>query len=87
MLIKCTRNVKFTHPENSSVDINLNRGFIGEVPSWVEKDWYFGALCKDGSITVIKGTSDKDISAAEESNPGETPSETPDMKKVSGGKK
>jgi hypothetical protein len=26
--------------------------YIGEVPAWVEKDWYFKALCKDGTITV-----------------------------------
>lgn len=98
MLIKCTRMVRFEHPENPNKKVNLKRGFIGDVPSWVEHHWYFDALCKDGSITVINGKSDKDISAAVDENPQdknpdtppatpETKLDTPNEKKASGGKK
>lgn len=90
MLIKCTRTVRFEHPENPNKKVNLKRGFIGDVPPWVEDNWYFDALCKDGSITVINGKSDKDISSVVDENPSATPEtkpDTPDEKKASGGKK
>lgn len=71
MIYKCTRTVKFNHPENSDEKCVLNRGYIGEVPAWVEKDWFFKACCKDGSITAIQSTSDRDIQAATDG--GNTP--------------
>ena len=61
MFVKCSKNVRFTHPENPQITWDMPPGFIGDVPSWVEKDWYFDALCKDGSITAIKSHSDRDI--------------------------
>lgn len=61
MFVKCSKNVRFTHPENPQVTWDMPPGFIGEVPNWVEKHWYFDALCKDGSITTIKSHSDRDI--------------------------
>lgn len=72
MIIKCTKRVAFTHPENPQVNWEMKPGFIGEVPKWVEKDWYFIALCNDGTITEIKSKSDRDIQNAAE-NPSEPP--------------
>ena len=50
-------------------------GFIGDIPSWVEKHWYFEACCKDGIITAIKSKSDRDIQNAIDSNPQEAEDE------------
>lgn len=61
MFVKCSKNVRFTHPENPQITWDMPPGFIGEVPVWVEKHWYFDALCKDGSITAIKSHNDRDI--------------------------
>lgn len=61
MFVKCSKNVRFTHPENPQITWDMPPGFIGDVPNWVEKHWYFDALCKDGSITTIKSHSDRDI--------------------------
>jgi post-segregation antitoxin (ccd killing protein) len=36
-------------------------GWIGEIPKWVEEHWFFKGLCKDGSVTAIVSTKDKDI--------------------------
>jgi hypothetical protein len=44
-------------------------GWIGEIPKWVEEHWYFKALCKDGSITSIVSSRDKEIQKAVESQP------------------
>lgn len=64
MFIKCSKKVKFVCPDNPKVTWEMDPGFIGDVPSWVEKDWYFKALCEDGSITAIKSHSDRDIQDA-----------------------
>lgn len=61
MFVKCSKNVRFTHPENPQITWDMPPGFIGDVPNWVEKHWYFDALCKDGSITAIKSHNDRDI--------------------------
>lgn len=64
MFIKCSKKVKFVCADNPKVTWEMDPGFIGDVPSWVEKDWYFKALCEDGSITAIKSHSDRDIQDA-----------------------
>ena len=47
-------------------------GWIGEVPKWVEKHWFFKALCKDGTVTAIVSSHDKDIQdAVEQEEQGE----------------
>lgn len=56
--------VRFVNPDNPKSKWEMPPGFIGEVPGWVEKHWYFDALCKDGTITAIKSKSDRDIQAA-----------------------
>lgn len=87
MFVKCSKNVRFTHPENPQITWDMPPGFIGDVPSWVEKDWYFDALCKDGSITAIKSHSDRDIHDAtddkkqEEQKTDGTPADDPDEEK------
>ncbi|MCM1059461.1 MAG: hypothetical protein NC452_04130 [Eubacterium sp.] len=87
MFVKCSKRVKFTHPENPKVIWEMPAGFIGDVPNWVENHWYFAACCKDGIITAIKSKSDRDIQNATGDNPqgaGGDPAEPP---KESGGKK
>lgn len=64
MFVKCSKRVRFTHPENNKVTWEMPAGYIGDVPSWVEKEWYFTACCKDGIITAIKSKSDRDIQNA-----------------------
>ena len=61
--------VRFVNPDNPKSKWEMPPGFIGEVPGWVEKHWYFDALCKDGTITVIKGKSDRDIQSALDNAP------------------
>lgn len=81
MFVKCSKRVKFTHPENPKVIWEMPAGFIGDVPTWVEKEWYFDACCNDGTITVVKSKSDRDIQNAVESKPEEkNPSESGDKR-------
>lgn len=68
-IYKCSKAVKFTAPDNPAVVWNMKPGFIGEVPDWVEKDWYFSACCKDGIITALKSSRDKDIQVATDKDP------------------
>ena len=63
-IYKCTRKVKFIAPDNPNVIWKMEPGFIGNIPEWVEKDWYFKTCCSDGSITAIKSGSDCDIQSA-----------------------
>lgn len=42
-------------------------GFIGEVPDWVTKNWYYKALCNDGTITAIVSTANQQDLALQES--------------------
>lgn len=71
MFVKCSKMVRFVNPDNPKSKWEMPPGFIGEVPSWVEKHWYFDALCKDGTITAIKSKSDRDIQAAVDGKPAE----------------
>lgn len=63
-IYKCSKAVRFTSPDNPAVLWDMKPGFIGEVPNWVEKDWYFKTCCKDGTITALKSSRDKDIQTA-----------------------
>lgn len=71
MFVKCSKRVRFTNPDNAKVSWEMPAGFIGDIPSWVEKHWYFEACCKDGIITAIKSKSDRDIQNAIDSKPQE----------------
>lgn len=73
MFIKCSKKVKFVCSDNPKVTWEMDPGFIGDVPSWVEKDWYFKALCEDGSITAIKSHNDRDIQDATDDKNEEPP--------------
>jgi len=66
MFITCRKKVKFTHPDNPAVVWEMKPGFIGDVPEWVVKHWYFDALCKDGGVSKILSKKDKDIQDAVE---------------------
>lgn len=78
MFVKCSKNVRFTHPENPHITWDMPPGFIGDVPNWVEKHWYFDALCKDGSITAIKSHNDRDIHNATDDKKQEEQQESDD---------
>lgn len=103
MFVKCSKNVRFIHPENPKITWDMPPGFIGDVPIWVENHWYFDALCKDGSITTIKSHNDRDIhnvtddkkqkeqqksdDNSVDDKQGEEPPKQSENKKGSGGKK
>jgi hypothetical protein len=61
MFVTCRKNVKFTNSDNPKVSWAMKPGFIGEIPTWVEKSWYFAKLCADGSITAIVSKRDRDV--------------------------
>ena len=52
MIISSKETAKFTNPEDNS-EYQIDNGYIGEIPKWVENDWYFKSLAADGSITEI----------------------------------
>jgi hypothetical protein len=62
MFVTCRKKVKFT--ANNGTVWKMKPGFIGDVPAWVVKHWYFDKLCKDGSITAIVSKKDKDVQDA-----------------------
>lgn len=71
-IYKCSKAVKFTSPDNPAVTWDMKPGFIGEIPDWVEKYWYFKACCKDGIITALKSSRDKDIQETADGKTGDT---------------
>ncbi len=85
MFVKCSKKVRFTHPENNKVVWEMPAGFIGDIPSWVEKDWYFDACCKDGTITAIKSKSDRDIQAALDDKEAEERRKLEEVQKAAAG--
>ncbi len=62
MFINTKKTIKIKS-DNGTV-FEARAGWIGEVPTWVEEHWFFKALCKDGSVTAIMSSKDKDIAAA-----------------------
>lgn len=59
---------------DNATTFEARAGWIGEVPKWVEEHWYFKALCKDGSVTAIVSSRDKDIAkAVEPQEPADPP--------------
>ncbi len=71
MFINTKKTIKIKS-DNGTV-FEAKAGWIGEVPQWVEKHWYFEALCKDGSVTAIVSKKDKDIAAAVEGTAQDEP--------------
>lgn len=62
MFINCKKNVEISDGKQKYA---IPRAYIGEIPKWVESDWYFKALCKDGTITAIVSSKDKAVEDAE----------------------
>jgi len=54
--INCKKAVEIDDGDNK---VMFPAGYIGEVPAWAEKHWYYKALCKDGTITSVVKTKDK----------------------------
>lgn len=46
-----------TKPGEQAQSFSMPRNYIGPVPAWVQNHWYFKALCKDGTITIVANTS------------------------------
>ncbi len=67
MFINTRKSFKFTSDNGTLFE--KRAGWIGEVPKWVEEHWYFKSLCKDGSVTAIVSSKDKDINAVLEAKP------------------
>ena len=63
MFVNCRKSSRITGDNGQTFD--MPAGFIGEVPEWVAKHWYFQALCKDGTVTAIVSKKDKDLEEAD----------------------
>ena len=62
MYIHCKKHTGIIEGENKYI---IPRDYIGKVPEWVENHWYFKALCKDGTITSVVDSTDKEAADAE----------------------
>lgn len=63
MFIQCKSAVCF---KNGVDKVVLPNQYVGSVPDWVSKTWYFQMLVKDGTITFIGNGTDKEIDKADE---------------------
>ena len=63
MFIQCKNAVCF---KNGNDKVVLPNQYVGSIPDWVSKTWYFEMLVKDGTITFIGNGTDKEIDKAEE---------------------
>ena len=61
MFINTKKAFKINADTKTQLSFEAKAGWIGEVPQWVEEHWYFKALCKDGTVTAIVSSRDKDI--------------------------
>lgn len=46
------------------MEYSIPKDYIGTVPEWVSKHWYFQALCKDATITTIVDTASNKVDEA-----------------------
>jgi len=77
MFINTKKTIKIV--SDNGTEFSAKAGWIGEIPQWVEKHWYFKALCKDGTITSIVSAKDKDIQAALELPKSDEPPAPPEL--------
>lgn len=75
LFITCNKNVKIREevPGKTRVsgepemrEFDIPKDFVGSVPAWVAKHWYFKALCKDRTITTVVNTASTTLDAAAE---------------------
>lgn len=52
MFINCKKTLEFTNPETGEA-CRFPRGYLGSVPEWVTKLWYFSAAVNDATITYV----------------------------------
>ena len=71
MFINTKKAFKINAETKNGLSFEAKAGWIGEVPNWVEEHWFFKALCKDGTVTAIVSTRDKDIQDALEQPPSD----------------
>lgn len=62
MFINCKKSVLLNI--NGS-NLFLPAGYLGEVPGEVNENWYFKALCQDGTITFCESKKDSAIDKAQ----------------------
>ena len=65
MVVVSHRNIIIPAPDGSTA-FNLPKGYIGKIPTWVERTEYFNLLVKDGKISVTESTKDKALEDADE---------------------
>lgn len=61
--ITCRKNIKIRDDKSGAV-WEVLPGYVGPVPAWVEKHWYFKKLCEDKTIMAIVSTKDNDVEGA-----------------------
>jgi hypothetical protein len=62
MIINAKANIKIV--SDNGTKFEAKKGWIGQVPQWVENHWYFKALCKDGTVTAIVKNSETPVTPA-----------------------
>ena len=62
MFIQCKNAVCF---KNGADKVVLPNQYVGSIPDWVTKTWYFEMLVKGGTITFIGNGTDKEIDKAD----------------------
>jgi hypothetical protein len=67
MFINTKKTIKIV--SDNGIVFSAKAGWIGEVPEWAQKHWYFKALCKDGTVTSIVSAKNKAVQAVVEQNP------------------
>ena len=72
MFITCKKAVLIREKDDRKFNIPV--GYLGKVPDWVQKNWYFRKLCDDGTVTAI--LSEKTVNLPlDDSSKGLTPLE------------
>jgi len=73
MFVMCYKKCRFVQPTDKTYKgkqiqqvWEMNPGFIGDVPEWVTKDWYFQKMLEANDIVAPKSKNDKDVQAAAE---------------------
>ena len=65
MIISSKETAKFINQKDNNEEFQITNGYIGEIPKWVEDDWYFKALAADGSVTEIIAEPPKKVTATD----------------------
>lgn len=53
MQVHVTKNLRFTHPKNTTVHVEVPAGQIRDVPDWVRQSTMFAAAVAEGSAREL----------------------------------